>query len=795
MDIIAKIAKQILDKPEPIPPDILDHCFPKQLDFIKSSHKRKVCVCSRRSGKSFLIGLALLHIALINPNCKCLYLSLTNQSAKNILWKDILQPILIKYNIKHIFSKSRNEIELENKSVIYMMGADATDKQKDRIRGQKYRLAAIDEAQSFTTDLNDLIQAVLAPTLAETNSALIVAGTPSNPFGYFFDITHTDTSWEVWNWTWKENPIVCNQIEIEIQDMIKKNPLIVDDPKFRQEFLGEWVLDIETAVYKFSDKNITQSTPYFPNPTYILSIDLGYEDDTSFLVSAYDHKYSNILYIIKSYKKQHLIISDVVSEIKKLQTEYKFTAIICDCAAKQAVEEIRQRYYINLIAADKLGKLSHIAILNSDLIMNQVRILPSNIDLIQELSQLTWSRKQLEQGKFVEDPSCPNHLCFIAGTKIHTSKGLINIEDIKVGDLILTRKGFLPAVWSGKTGTIPTYNLQTIYGNNLIATKNHPIFSNNKLIPLSQLKTGDNLTYIIDNQETKSICQIKTDNQLQLNTKELYIGDIHNLLIENLKYIGKTNIVIDFIELYMKKIMDKYLMDIVFIIKIMILSIMKLIIYNYYQLAIICQIIPMNDYKIQNIKINLLHNCYQLMILQNYGIRLQKDLNGINNMEKIHGKIKQNHLNIYVLYVIMNFIQKLIMQLFAQINVLQDKEETQELITNLEVVQPAINNSNVINILNKNIVQDYVYTIEPTNKIEDVYNITVKDQHEYFANNILVSNTDALLYNHNYAKTYYYKEPIKQLPIEDKIYQEIEDKYLPKKRILNLKQPFWARED
>lgn len=33
----------------------------------------------------------------------------------------------------------------------------------------------------------------------------------------------------------------------------------------------------------------------------------------------------------------------------------------------------------------------------------------------------------------------PNHTCFPAGTLVHTDKGLVPIQDIKVGDMVLSR--------------------------------------------------------------------------------------------------------------------------------------------------------------------------------------------------------------------------------------------------------------------------------------------------------------------------------------------------------------------
>src|SRR3990167_2748482 len=50
--------------------------------------------------------------------------------------------------------------------------------------------------------------------------------------------------------------------------------------------------------------------------------------------------------------------------------------------------------------------------------------------------------KSLRDKRYVWENTGPNHFCFTAGTKILTNKGEKNIEEIKIGDFVLTRNGF-----------------------------------------------------------------------------------------------------------------------------------------------------------------------------------------------------------------------------------------------------------------------------------------------------------------------------------------------------------------
>jgi hypothetical protein len=94
-------------------------------------------------------------------------------------------------------------------------------------------------------------------------------------------------------------------------------------------------------------------------------------------------------------------------------------------------------------------------------------------------------------------PSQPHPNCFPAGTKIKTLYGDKNIEEIIPGDYIITHKGNAKQVllsWKSlyKSDIII---IKTEKGN-IEATSNHPFLSNGRWIPAHLLKNGDNLSSI-----------------------------------------------------------------------------------------------------------------------------------------------------------------------------------------------------------------------------------------------------------------------------------------------------------
>lgn len=72
---------------------------------------------------------------------------------------------------------------------------------------------------------------------------------------------------------------------------------------------------------------------------------------------------------------------------------------------------------------------------------------------------------------------CDEVGCLIAGTKIATANGQVNIEDIRIGDLVRTRTGFSKVIQAGITRhDAPLWCLTLSSGQSLVGTAYHPVF-------------------------------------------------------------------------------------------------------------------------------------------------------------------------------------------------------------------------------------------------------------------------------------------------------------------------------
>src|ERR1700677_108339 len=101
--------------------NITQFLFDKQLTFVEDPNPYKVAVCSRRSGKTTACAAHLIYTALHKPGSNSLYITLTRDTAKKLVWKE-----LRRINREHDLKGKENETELSitfpNESIIYLSG-------------------------------------------------------------------------------------------------------------------------------------------------------------------------------------------------------------------------------------------------------------------------------------------------------------------------------------------------------------------------------------------------------------------------------------------------------------------------------------------------------------------------------------------------------------------------------------------------------------------------------------------------------------------------------------------------
>jgi hypothetical protein len=384
----------------------------KQWNFINDPSSLKVAQCTRRAGKSYGAGLYAFKEAHSTPGVSVVIVGLTRDSIKKIYMKDIMRQI--NNDLKLGASPNRSDLTwtLPNGSIIYLVGVDANPDDMNKLLGQKNKLVIIDESAFYRQNMRKLVYEILIPTMIDYNGTIALISTTSHlTKTLYYDITMEKIKgWSVHKWTALDNPHIAEKWKKQIEALKINNPGIEQTPAFRRMYLNEWVIDEDSLVYRHQHAIHIDNLPDTKTEWhYVLGIDLGFEDDTAFVVCAYN-EYDERLYVIETFNKSKMIISAVASKIDELNKKYKFSHMVVDNASKQAVEEMKVRYQLPLIPADKTDKRVFIEMLNSDLITKKICILPDAKPLTNEWTDLVFDERKLQLGKFVEHPAVPNHL-------------------------------------------------------------------------------------------------------------------------------------------------------------------------------------------------------------------------------------------------------------------------------------------------------------------------------------------------------------------------------------------------
>jgi|GEM_PF-744490 len=377
-----------------------DFTFSAQQKFFRSSNKRfKTAVCSRRAGKTLGIVADMLDTAMSEEAVNLLYITITQQAARAIIWSDLIR-MIDEYKIECKTDNSRLIITFPNKSKIYISGA------KDRMeiekyRGWKIRKCYIDEAQSFRTYIKELINDVIIPALRDLKGELYLTGTPGPVMAGTFHEYSTSPNWDNHHWTAFDNPHMHDpERGMDLEETLAEERVMrgidKNDPSYIRETYGKWVEDTDILVFKFNKKkNVYKQLPKEGTWTYIMGVDVGYNDSDAVAVLGYN-SWDKKVYIVDEYVKNKQNITELVKVVKRMKAEYEPVKIVMDAGAlgKKIQEEIRQRHGLHMEAAEKHRKIEFIELLNDDLRTGKL-LAPTGSLFAEDCMLVTWDKDSM----------------------------------------------------------------------------------------------------------------------------------------------------------------------------------------------------------------------------------------------------------------------------------------------------------------------------------------------------------------------------------------------------------------
>ncbi len=393
------IAKKLIQRRQVIqskPIDLLDN-FQVQNNFVNDISRFVVAQCSRRAGKTNGLALRFFKTMDKHPKSQCIYLGLTLDSARDIMWP-VLQEINEKYGLGCKFLESRLTMTHPNGAKLRLFGADMSNFIK-RLKGRKYPGAAVDEAQDFGPHLQALIDDVLTPSIADYEDGWIaLTGTPGPvPNGYFFDITEKRRfGYSVHKWTLLDNPHMPNPRAF-LDDLLKKREWDQLNPTYLREYLNQWVLDVESLWIKYrADKNSYLSIDKTKKWEYILGVDVGFKDADALAVVAWCEE-GPTTYLVEELVTPQQGLTELANQIKAMDEKYKIGKMVIDEGGlgKKLAEELRRRYHIPIQGAEKTRKQETVEFLNDSLRLGQFKA-KSSSRFAQDsyLVQIDWDKSR-----------------------------------------------------------------------------------------------------------------------------------------------------------------------------------------------------------------------------------------------------------------------------------------------------------------------------------------------------------------------------------------------------------------
>jgi hypothetical protein len=365
------------------------------------------------------------------------------------------------------------------------------------------------------------------------------------------------------------------------------------------------------------------------------------------------------------------------------------------------------------------------------------------------LDHLSKYRKKWHEGtgRYLDEPLHDIH-CFTGETLISTPNGKVKIKDILIGDYVLTPNGSkkVTAKFDFKTKELININTTT---SQITCTKHHKVFSNKGLV------TADTLGYndILITNKDKRLCQNITylgmekcagfRSYFSLMSRET-LATLMGISTQetkediSLERFGKaeSQIVNLFTDRFGVITMVKSLKVIIFTTLTKINQIMQ---------SKICGLLKEESI----LECTCSHPKDNLCQEKALKLHLKKQKNGMDQKQETNGTLKTEKKlsqRRNLLSYLVNSVRKVLNQFGQKQNTAktpasQQHAEKKELTTYQETVKSVKKNLFAIDTRKRErVLQNAeVYLEEEVN----VYDIQVEDDHCYFANNILVSNSDS----------------------------------------------------
>ena len=471
--------------------------------FHYDPHRFRVLSCGRRWGKS-TCGIMELYLDL--QRCKephpIGWIVAPTYPLSLVDWDTALEmfgPLILQQNAQdHWFEVviSNQTYGLNRTAKIEFKTAEREDK---GLRGRGLSSLLVDEASLVGKKAWEL---GLRPALADKRGKATFISTPRGTGGLFYELFNlgqgNDPEWKSWRFPSNTNPYFP-------QDEWEKLEKITPVSTWRQEYLAEFVEGEGSVFHGLSNLEEMEPQEYDPTVRWVLGADLAKSVDFT------------VVYPINDYGEpgQVMRFKDIewpVQEdaIHRKSTQYGNAVTVVDSSGIGDPIEANLRRKGVPVKGIKTGS----TVRKEDLIQGlKIAIEQRWIKLPPKRSHAwLWEELEAYQQTLTDHGNVSYHApegmhddCFVKGTKILTENGNVPIENVRVGDRVLTRDGYHAVVATRSK----IKNVISHLG--LVGTPNHPVITTLGDKPLQEVNDRDTLYIWNERQsciEEKSITGI-----------------------------------------------------------------------------------------------------------------------------------------------------------------------------------------------------------------------------------------------------------------------------------------------
>jgi len=673
----------------------------------------RLCIMAfRGSGKTNLIAAYFIWKAVFGENLKFLVLSQDFEDSKKVL-KIIKNMFADNEILKQFVPSDRyaswkaTELTINNRCIFYCKTYG------EGVRGLRIDYLLCDEAGQYED--KSIFWTAVSAVVQLNRGKIFVIGTPKSPIDLLHELKDNDEYYFEEYLAEKDGKVLWPQkytllpYDTETKRSLIKVRKEIGELPYQQEFLLKPISDANALFpIEYLNDALANKEKFLPFGKISEQYYLGYDITGGKLKG--DFAVITVLGVTKEKKRLvkglrfRATFEEQMNKLRKVYYDFKPVKMVVDATAigeKQA-KDVEQEF-----GGTEMLKITYE--IKHKILMDLRReferlniVLPNHRDddaykftqqLVHELSEVSvhvdmragqTTRNKLSFGKYDD--------CLFEGTLITTNKGQKPIEEIKIGDLVLTRKGFkkVTRAWL-KSENAELYQLTFNDGRTLIGTSDHKIYTKEKgFITMDTMRNIYKPMDAID-----YVCQSNLIKKPITEIKEQDIG----VRQEDMDF---------YTEIFGNFITEKYLKDLRYITKMVTNPITPLKTLSACQEKnTLLNTINIGQKKEEKNKENGL---IKLDHSQKNGIVQKKEKIGIRNIGKQVLETKENQLKNSVKYVRKN------LQIIHS--------NSQE-----NIAHPNANKKHL-----------ELETQKKLNHTGKVYDLTVEDEHEFFANGILVHN-------------------------------------------------------